>query len=142
MSWKNLKLAGKFFVGFGTVLALLVAVSGWSVWGVGGIVSSAKEVIDSNKLRGVFGERMVDHLHWAMEVERLLSDDEVTELHVQTDHKQCKFGQWYYGQERADAEKLVPEIAPLLKEIEDPHRLMHASAIKIQEKFHQADLGL
>ena len=142
MNWKNLKLSGKFFVGFGLVLALLVAVSGWSIWGVGGIVTSAKEVIGGNALRGEVTERTVDHLHWAMDVESLLSDDNVTELDVQTDHKQCEFGKWYYSQARTEAERLVPEIAPLMKEIEEPHRLLHASAVKIQQQFHQADLHL
>ncbi|RLB66411.1 MAG: chemotaxis protein, partial [Deltaproteobacteria bacterium] len=142
MSWKNLRLSGKFAVGFGLVLGLLVAVSGWSIWGVGGIVKSAEEVINGNSLRGEFSQRMVDHLNWTIAVESLLSDDNVTELHVQTDHRQCKFGKWFYGQARVDAEKLVPEIAPILKDIEEPHRLMHASAVEVQEAFRQADLGL
>ncbi len=142
MSWKNLRLSGKFVIGFGMVLALLVAVSGWSIWGVGGIVESAEEVIGGNALRGEINQRTVDHLQWAMDVEALLSDDNVTELNVQTDHKQCKFGQWYFSQKRADAEKLVPEIAPFLEAIEEPHRLMHESAISIQKEFHQADLYL
>ena len=140
MSWKNMRLAGKFFVGFGVVLVLLIAVSGWSIWGVGDIVDSAEEVIGGNQLRSELEGRMVDHLHWAMAVESLLSDDQVTELKVETDHKQCQFGKWYYSPARKEAEQLVPSLAPILEEIEEPHRLLHASAIKIDQEFQQADL--
>ena len=142
MIWKHLGLAWKFAIGFGLVLGLLVTVSSWSIWGVGGIVKSAEEVIDGNSLRGEFSQRRVDHLNWTIAVEGLLSDDNITELHVQTDPHQCKFGKWFYSQARIDAEQLVPEIAPVLKEIEEPHRLLHASAVEIQKSYRQADLGL
>ena len=53
----------------------------------------------------------------------------MTSLNVETDDHKCGFGQWLYGDGRKQAEALVPSLAPLLKKIEEPHRLLHESAI-------------
>nr|WP_320116762.1 methyl-accepting chemotaxis protein [uncultured Desulfuromonas sp.] len=142
MRWKDLKLNGKFFVGFGLVLAMMLAVGLWSISGISDIVGNATEVIDGNKLKGEMVQREVDHLNWANEVNALLTDDNVTKLHVETDPHKCAFGQWYYGAGRKQAEELVPELRSLLEEIEQYHNELHHSAKKIGETFHQADVTL
>jgi methyl-accepting chemotaxis protein len=142
MNWKNLGIKGKLGVGFGLVLALLVVVGGWSIFGIGGIVGNAGEVIDGNKLKASIVQREVDHLIWAGKLNALLTDEHVTELDVQTDPQKCALGKWYYGEERRAAEELVPAIKPLLSEIEQHHNALHASAVEIDEKFVQADTFL
>ncbi|SDE72578.1 methyl-accepting chemotaxis protein, partial [Desulfuromonas thiophila] len=142
MNWKDLRLRTKFAVGFGLVLALLVAVGVWSILGISGIVDNAAEVIDGNKLKGEMVQREVDHLNWAGKVNALLTDDKVTELAVETDPRQCAFGRWYYGEGRHAAEALVPQIKPLLDDIEAYHNQLHQSAAAIGKVFHQADLSL
>jgi methyl-accepting chemotaxis protein len=142
MSWINLRLTVKFAIGFGIVLLLLTAVAGWSIFGIGGIVKNAGQVINGNALRAEMIQREVDHLMWANEVNALLTNDSITELKVQVDPHKCGFGQWYYGQERKDAEALVPELKGVLAQIEDPHRKLHESAMAIGKTFKQADLSL
>ncbi|WP_419781502.1 methyl-accepting chemotaxis protein [Maridesulfovibrio sp.] len=142
MSWKDLRLAYKFTVGFGSVLLLLVLLGGWSIKGIGTIVFDADEVIVGNKLRGDFVQKIVDHLNWANEVNKLLTDKDVHEIDVQTDPHKCGFGKWYYSEERKEAELLVPEIKPLLAKIESHHNKLHKSAIAIQEKYENVDPGL
>ncbi|NDV24058.1 methyl-accepting chemotaxis protein [Desulfovibrio sp. JC022] len=139
MSWKDLRLAYKFAVGFGAVLLLLVLLGGWSISGIGTIVFDAEEVIAGNKLRGDFVQKIVDHLNWANEVNRLLTDKDVHEIDVQTDPHKCGFGKWYYSEERKKAEELVPEIKPLLAKIESHHNKLHKSAIAIEEKYEDVD---
>ena len=139
MSWRNFSLRGKFMVGFGVVLGLLLLVSAWSIFGVRGIVRDADEVIAGNKLRGELAQRALDHIKWTNAMNALLTDDSVTTLEIQTDHTKCRFGEWYYGEGRQEAERLVPEIAGLLREIEEPHRKLHETAIDIRKVFHQAD---
>ncbi|NDV26164.1 methyl-accepting chemotaxis protein [Desulfovibrio sp. JC010] len=139
MSWKDLRLAYKFAVGFGSVLLLLVLLGGWSISGIGTIVQDAEEVIAGNKLRGDFVQKIVDHLNWANEVNRLLTDKNVHEIDVQTDPRKCGFGKWYYSEERKEAERLVPEIKPLLAKIESHHNKLHKSAIEIEEKYEDVD---
>jgi methyl-accepting chemotaxis protein len=112
-------------------LTLLLILGGMSFMGVGGIVENAEEVIDGNKLDGNLAQKEVDHLNWVNQVNALLTDESVTALNVQTDHAQCAFGKWLYGEGRQQAEMLVPELAPLLKAMEEPHKRLHESAIAI-----------
>ncbi|MBU1248517.1 MAG: CZB domain-containing protein [Proteobacteria bacterium] len=142
MQWKNLKLRWKFIAGFGLVLALLSLLGIWAVVGIGGIVGNAEEVIDGNKLRGNFVERIVDHLKWAEKLNAFLSDDAIHELEVQTDPKLCAFGKWYYGEGREEAERLVPAIKPILDEIEAHHNALHESAVAIKDKYVDVDSSL
>ena len=136
---KKLTLAMKFALSFGCLLLLLGVVALWSYSGIRGIVGNAGEVIDGNKLRGEISQREVDHLNWVAQVNALLTDRKVTELKVQTDPRQCGFGQWYYGEGRRQAETMIPALKPILAAIEEPHALLHQSADKIKEVFRPAN---
>ena len=142
MRWKNCKLCVKFGVGFGLVLLLLISLGSWSIFGIEGIVGNASEVIEGNKLRGNFTQRVVDHLKWAEKVNELLTDSHVHTLSVQTDPHKCAFGKWYYSDARTRAEELVPAIRPLMQKIETFHNQLHASAIEIGKKYAPADVEL
>ena len=137
--FKNATIGKKIGMGFGAVMLMLMIVGALSYTGVGGIVGNASEVITGNQLDGVMAQKEVDHLNWANQVGALLTDDDVTTLDVQTDPRKCAFGEWLYGDERQAAEARVPSIAPLLKEIEQYHADLHASAVDIGEHFQQAD---
>ncbi len=138
----NLSIGKRLAAGFGIVLVLVCVLAGWSIYGVGGIVKDAEEVIDGNKLRAEMIQKEVDHLNWAGKVNAMLTDDSVTKLAVQTDPKECAFGKWYYSDARKEAEGLVPELKELFAKVEEPHRRLHNSAIDIGEVFHQADSTL
>jgi len=142
MSWKNLTIGKKIGVGFAVVLALLMVLGIMSYSGVSGIVINATEVIEGNKLNGNLAQKEVDHLNWINKVNALLTDDKVTSLDVETDDHKCAFGQWLFGEGRKQTEQLVPSLAPLLKDIEEPHHKLHQSAIGIGKSFVQADVGL
>lgn len=139
MKWKNVKLAGKFSIGFGVVIILLALLVVGSTIGIGGIVKNAEEVIDGNALRGDFVQKVVDHLNWAGKVNTLLTDKNVNTLDVQTDPHKCGFGKWYYGEGRTAAESLVPALAPILAKIEKPHSALHNSAIEISKAYTNVD---
>ena len=142
MNFKNLTIGKMVAVGFGVVLALLTLVGFLSYTGVGGTVTNAGLVIDGNMLDGVLAQKEVDHLNWTGKVTALLTDENVTELNVQVDDHKCGFGEWLYGEGRKEAEILVPSIAPLLKEVQEPHRKLHESAIAIGKVFKQANAQL
>ncbi len=139
MKWKNLNLNAKFFTAFGIIISLLMLSGYWAINGIGGIVTDATEVIDGNELRTNLEGKYVDHLIWAKELNRLLTDEKVTELTVQTDPHQCAFGKWYYGEGRKEAEKLAPELKPIFDQFEQPHLHLHESAVKLDEVFEQMD---
>ncbi|MBI9063731.1 MAG: CZB domain-containing protein [Marinilabiliaceae bacterium] len=142
MKWNNLKLGRKFFLAFGIIIALLIISGYWAINGIGLIVDNAEEVIGGNKLRTNLESKYVDHLLWAQEVNKLLTDEKVTDLTVQTDHHQCAFGQWYYGEGRKKAEALAPGLKSILNRFEEPHEHLHHSAIKISEVFKQVDWNI
>ncbi len=132
------RIAGAFAV----LMILLAVVSVWSVMGVGNITGSSEKAIEGDAIASEILKREIDHLNWAKNVSALLTDDNVTKLEVQTDPHKCAFGQWYYGDERKHAEEFIPELAGYLREIEEPHRRLHESAIEIDKYFVQADMQL
>ncbi|MBU0969695.1 MAG: CZB domain-containing protein [Proteobacteria bacterium] len=142
MNWKNLTIGKKISLGFGIVIVLLVVLGALSFSGVGSIVKNASEVIDGKALDGELAQKEVDHLNWVGAVNKLLTDETVTQLDVETDHTQCGFGKWLYGDGRHQAEVLVPSLATRFKEIEEPHRQLHESALAIGKTFKQADMQL
>ena len=142
MNWKNLTIGKKIVFGYVIVLLMLVAVGFINYFGVGRIVIDADEVIGGNQINSLLTEKEVDHLNWTAQVNNLLNDRSVTSLNVETDDHKCAFGKWLYSAERKKAEKLVPSLAPLLKQIEEPHRQLHESAIAIGEIYKEADLTL
>jgi methyl-accepting chemotaxis protein len=142
MSWKDMGVGRKIAVGFSIVIILLVVVGIVSFTGISGIVSNAKTVIFGNYLDGELAQKEVDHLNWAGQVNALLTDDNVTELDVEMDHTKCAFGKFLYGDGRKDAEREVPSLAKIFKEIEKPHQHLHESAQHIKDEFIQADQNL
>lgn len=108
MQWRDMTIGRKIAVGFGVVLIMLGIVGILSYTGVNSIVKNAGQVIDGNKLDGLFAQKEVDHLNWANEINALLTDDGVTTLNVEMDHRQCACGKWLYGEGRQQAEAQVP----------------------------------
>ena len=140
--WKNLKVSKKIGAGIGSIVLILGIIGMLSYSNIDGLVRNAEEVIEGNKLGSMVAQREVDHLNWVNQVNALITDDAVTELSVEMDDHQCGFGKWLYGEGRKEAEQLVPELAPLLKAIEEPHRRLHESAKSIKSNFKQADADL
>ena len=133
MIWNNLKLGRKILVGIGSVLLMLLLVAVWAMFGISGIVQGGQEVAGGNKLRGELLQREVDHLSWAQAVGKYVHAEEAGELKAQLDHRQCGFGKWYYGAGRKDAEALLADLKEPLAAIEEPHKKLHESAVRIKE---------
>ena len=139
MKWKDLKLGKKLFIAFGIVIVILIIVTFWGIKGLNGIVSNSNDIIELDKLLSDIERKHNDHLKWATEVNKLLTDNNVTELNVQTDYHKCAFGKWYYGEGKTQAIKLIPALEPFLNDIEEPHKHLHESAIEISNIFVQSD---
>ncbi|MBN2583268.1 MAG: CZB domain-containing protein, partial [Planctomycetes bacterium] len=140
--FKSMTVGARIACGFAIVLVLLLAVGGIAFYGVTGMSDSAVDAVQKNELIEALTQREVDHLNWAAAVGELLTNDKVTTLEVETDDHKCAFGKWLYSEDRRTAEQAVPELAPILKEIESYHHDLHASAIGIGENFRQADAHL
>ena len=133
MRWQNVTIGKKIGVGLGLTLTLLAVLGLTSYMGVGQLVKDAELVIQGNRLDGLLAQKEVDHLKWADKLLAYVASGKTTKFDLQTDEHKCAFGVWYYGEGRKDAERLVPDLVSVLKEIEEPHRLLHQSAMEINK---------
>ncbi|HBG27210.1 MAG: hypothetical protein A2Y10_07550 [Planctomycetes bacterium GWF2_41_51] len=140
--FKSLTIGKKIGLGFGIILILLTITGTLSFVGVNCISNNAKDVISKNELIANLTAKEVDHLNWAGKVSQLFTNDKIIELNVETDDHKCAFGKWLYSDSRTEAEKDIPELAPILREIEGYHANLHTSAVGIKTHFHRADTAL
>lgn len=139
MEWKNFGLKKKLLIAFGFVILFLVIVAIWAISGIGNIVDDAEEVIEGNKLRTEINQRYIDHLLWANELNKLLTDANIHEIDIEHSHQLCGFGRWYYGEGRKEAEKLIPDLKTYLDAIETPHLKLHATAQQVIDNYEIVD---
>jgi methyl-accepting chemotaxis protein len=140
--FKNMTIGKKLALGFAVVVLVLGGVVAMSFTGVVSIVTNAQDVIYGNSLGAEIAQKEVDHLNWVGKVHELLTDATITKLQVEVDDHKCGFGKWLYSDARKGAEKKIPALAPILKEIEEPHKHLHEYAVRIGENFCRADLNL
>ncbi len=137
MNWKNLKLGGKLSIAFGAITIILFVVGAWSIINISGIINDAEAMIKGNELRANLESKYVQHLKWSAELTHYINDFETKDLNIETDHAKCDFGKWYYGDGRKNAEELAPGLKPIFAEFDQPHKDLHASAIKIKESLNK-----
>ena len=131
--WKNLNLDKKFLIGFGGLIALLFIFAFSIVTSIHHIINSSEQVVEGNHLQDQMNKRYNDHLKWTNALgEYVLHPSEHT-FELQTDHHKCKFGEWYYGENRKRAEEIIPELVPLFEKVEKSHEMLHHSAIQIKD---------
>jgi len=135
----SLKISQKIALGFGCILLLLFGVGVFSYIEVNDIDSQLEKVINKNTLISRLTQELANHLHWANNVSESMANDEIHEITVESDHRRCNFGKWFYSQKRKEAEKLVPGIAHLLDKIEPFHTELHHSVIGISKNLKHAD---
>ena len=132
----------KLFSSFAAVLVLLAVVGIVGYEGIVFLNESAVHLDQRSSLAQNMAQKEIDHLNWVNKVTELLNNEKITTLDVQTDDRLCAFGQWLYGEGREQAVAMVPSLAPILSKIEDPHRRLHQTAIKISADFKQANIQL
>jgi uncharacterized protein YoxC len=128
----NRSLGFKIAMGFAAAMLISTILTFGSFYGVGRIASQGKEVANGNRLRAEMLQREVDHLKWAGTVASALTSEKTRKIDVKKDDHACAFGEWLFGKGREEAIRSLPEIAPILTEIETPHRLLHESATSIE----------
>ncbi|MHB8068333.1 MAG: methyl-accepting chemotaxis protein [Desulfobaccales bacterium] len=133
MGWQNVTISRKIVLGLGLTLTLLGLLGIISYVGVGRLVLSAETMIQGNRLDGLIAQKEVDHLKWADKLLEYVASGKTKKFDLQTDEHECAFGLWYFGAGRKDAERMVPDLVPVLREIDEPHRLLHQSALEINK---------
>ena len=136
------KIGSFISVSFVLMFVLLVAVSFISSFEIYSIVGSAEELLDGNKLRTSIIEREVDHLKWEDGLYAFLNTQNAEKPDIALDERECAFGKWLRSAERTQLEIRIPELHGIFSELDEQHRRLHTSAVKICETFRHADREL
>jgi methyl-accepting chemotaxis protein len=139
MRWNDLSIVKKLAIGFGFVGLLLVIISTVSWDGFNKLSKKIDHNIYLNDMVETMLKREVDHMNWQNKVIIFLLDENSTTLKVSSDDHACKLGKWLYGDQRKEAEALLPSLAPLFKQLELPHKNLHESAGDIQKAVEEED---
>lgn len=131
MSLKDISLAKKLTAGFGLVLAILAVISMISVTSSNRTLSNIDQVMFANEHKSTMLLLEVDHLKFMSNAQRFFSDSTASKMKVETDDHQCGLGKWLYGSVRQDTVNALPQLAPLLKKLEQPHADLHNSVKEI-----------
>lgn len=127
MSWNDLSLGRKLAVGFGAVLALLLAITVISYRGQRHTMADALLSERHASLVTTLKEKTINHLEWALGVSQGLLAQDMSAVDVHVDPRECRFGLWYYGQGRQELELRAPSASPILKALEESHARFHES---------------
>ncbi|MEF3696249.1 methyl-accepting chemotaxis protein [Desulfolutivibrio sp.] len=141
MKWNNLKVGTKITVCVAFFICILAASAVISIRGIQDLLGKATDASSLHELSSRFLQREVDHLKWVQALSLFVHDPKASALTAQTDPTQCAFGKWYYSQARSDIERRIPALAAPLREIEDPHSRLHATAKRIAELRAAGDLA-
>ncbi len=90
-------------------------------------------------LNSVFLEKEIAHLRWRTEIGKWQRDPAMVELKVEKDPHKCGLGKWYYGEDRASAEKAFPALVETLRALEPAHVELHSYAQQIEDKLKVGD---
>ncbi len=85
------------------------------------------------KLGSFLRQMETAHLKWAQIVANTLMNNSSNKLNVIKDPHKCEFGKWYFSNEVKEKRRQNPEFDSLLAKVEDPHKKLHESAIKIDQ---------
>jgi ABC-type transporter Mla subunit MlaD len=124
----DMKLGTKLIGSFLVVALIILAVGSVGWFGI----SKAGRIATDLGLSKMLTQREMDHMVWVLKVGDFQRDEAMTKLDVEKDEHQCGFGKWYYGDERKKMEADFPDIVELLKQIEEPHRKLHQSAVTLE----------
>ncbi|NLX90138.1 MAG: HAMP domain-containing protein [Firmicutes bacterium] len=122
----------KLLLAFSTILVLMIVMGAVSFNRLNSIESANRQLVKKMELAHHFEERRTDHLTWLNQLSNALLHG--TKFEGQLDYHLCNLGKWYYEYlESADFEDSSEEIKQKLLALEEPHKMMHQSARKVND---------
>ncbi len=131
MNLKDMSIAKKLTIGFAFVLSLLAGISIICITNSNKTLNNFHEVTLAHTLKDTMAHLEIDHLKFMSKAQKFFSDPKATAMNVITDDHQCGLGKWLYGPMRQDAVKALPQLAPVLSNLEKPHAELHNSVKEI-----------
>ncbi|GEM_PF-194346 len=137
---QGLTISRRIWMGFGSVIMVLAALCVLSIVGVDRLHQKSRETIEANKLIAEFTKVHFNHYKCLNALSEYLAGGKRPSL--ETDHRKCGLGSILYTNERSYVESLVPSLAPILKELEQPHEELHSGAKSVLDTFKPPPQGL
>ncbi len=141
MNFNDAGIRIKLGIGFGLVLLLLTMISAWSFFQMNNIRVSITHNQVKQELRDMIKEKEINHLDWVSQVYKGLLANSNEAINVETDGHKCKFGKWYYSEDRRHAEKEMPQLKSEFAKIEEPHLNLHKEVINVKEALRTGGDG-
>jgi methyl-accepting chemotaxis protein len=133
MKFRNISITGKLAFGFGLVLLLLIVMSAWSYVQMNNIQGLIIQNELKQNIKENLKEREINHLDWVSQVYKGMLSGSADAINVETDGHKCKFGKWYYCNDRKTAEREIPGIRQDLEKIETPHLDLHKDVVLVKD---------
>lgn len=133
--FNNLSIKIKLIASFSLIMIIMAIISGMSFL-------KSSDYAESSDLSKFMIHKEIDHLKWASAIKDLFvhNDDH---LNVQTDPHKCGLGSWYYTFIESDEFQGLPgNLQKQFMKIEEPHRLLHETAIELGDEYRQLHHGL
>lgn len=136
MKWtiKKKLMSGFFAV---AVITLIVGITGLT--SISKLKESNDGIIEQETIAKNIVDKEIAHLKWRTTLGKFQRDKAMVHVEVEKDPHKCGFGKWYYSDERKHAEELIPEIKKALQDIEEPHKALHETAIRIEDFLQKGD---
>ncbi|WP_034641334.1 methyl-accepting chemotaxis protein [Desulfovibrio inopinatus] len=123
--FNHLKIGIKIALGFALVLIVLIVVSTIEIVGLDNLHRDVDGVVTRSRIAMNIKEMEINHLDWVLSISRGIISNEITNLNVESDPKECAFGKWFYGDGKRVLEEAVPSTAADLSAIERYHNEIH-----------------
>ncbi len=137
----RLKLSRQIFLGLVVLGALLVVLGMVSHFGIATMQKYDAKALRAQEIMLKMQKMEIDHHKYAEKVEQTLLQlyTPGLKVDVEADDHRCGFGEWLFGEPRKALEAEYPRLVPLLKKIEEPHRVLHESIRDINLNLIEAE---
>ena len=139
--FRNMMIGIKLGTGFGSLILFLIILAGTGYFSIRGIMSDAANMIDGANLKEFAKGKEIDHLNWISNLSGFMQDKNIRKLDIEINDTRCGLGKFIHGEERKHAEDLVPSLAPVFREMEEPHKRLHESAVEIERLMNKVDVS-
>ena len=134
-------LRNKILTGFGigALICLLVGLTAMTMSRISNNVMHEAEQLKNIKIDLTLAEKA--HIEWKTSLEEVFADNKET-ISAEMDGHKCGFGKWFYGGGLDNLREMSPASAAVLKEIEQKHLDLHATAEEISSYWEPKHIGL
>lgn len=140
MRWRDISIFYKLLLSFLVLIVVSAMCLGYTYWRIGVIEKTAENVFDSSNYQETLLRAESAHLQWTNRLANYLARGGTGTLDIQINDTLCGFGKWLYGDGRKTLESAFPEVAIMLKSIEEPHKQLHTSANTISKAIAEGTL--